>query len=384
MNDKPSANFSSLVKSCTLAIGGVNGVLYSLHVESKTQTLVPEACWGPDTNVLINTPIDLLAPPERIAPGEPPIVIAGDAAFVDSPTPELLGVLQKGRALLCSFEGERCTHVLGIYGHHGDHPIDEERVAATTHLLADAINGSSAKELRQRQESEVEFLAGLGHELKTPLNAIIGFASLLERQIRDEELLEEVEMITMSSQKLLALIDDLIDSYKIQAGKLVLHREHYNLNEILANSVETIRVIADERNIHVRTFLDTNIPDFDFDVKRLQQVMVNLLGNAVKFVPSGGEIIVRSNAESDMARVQVADTGEGIPPEVVPYIFERYKQAEGSESRDVRSAGLGLALCRDFVEMHGGQITVTSERKKGSCFEFTLPFHYEEPVDAVS
>ena len=383
MSEMSSTELARLIESCTVAIGGVNGVLYMLHTDEKTQTIQPLAAWGPDTNSLLHTPIDLIATADRMAVGGAPIVIGADAAFVDSPTPELLGVLQKGRAILASFEGEKGTQVLAIFGHEGEQPISEARMSAITKLMSDALNGSAAKELRQRQESEVEFLAGLGHELKTPLNAIIGFASLLERQIRDEELLEEVEMITMSSQKLLALIDDLIDSYKIQAGKLVLHREHYNINEILANSVETIRVIADERNIRVRTFLDTNIPDFNIDVKRLQQVMVNLLGNAVKFVPSGGEIIVRSNAESDMARIQVADTGEGIPAEVVPYIFERYKQAEGSESRDVRSAGLGLALCRDFVEMHGGEISVTSEQKKGSCFEFTLPFHFDEPVDTA-
>ena len=383
MNGTPTPDLTRLIEHCTLAVGAVSGALYSLEAEAKTQVLLPVCAWGPDTNVLFNTSIGLLVPPERLVAGAGPVVIEPDAAFIESPTDELLGVLRKGRAIVTAVGEGKELRVFAVFGSQSGEPISEKRVTAAAQLLTGAASGHAVKELKARQESEVEFLAGLGHELKTPLNAIIGFASLLERQIRDEELLEEVEMITMSSQKLLALIDDLIDSYKIQAGKLILHREQYNINEILANSVETIRVIADERNIRVRTFLDSAVPDFPIDVKRLQQVMVNLLGNAVKFVPGGGEIIVRSNAESDCARVQVADTGEGIPPEVLPYVFERYRQAQGSEARDVRSAGLGLALCRDFVEMHGGEITVTSERKKGSCFEFTLPFEFEGPPEPV-
>lgn len=382
MNGTPIPELTRLVESCTLAVGATSGALYSLETESKTQVLIPVCAWGPDTNVLFNTSIGLLVPPERLALGQAPVVIEPDAAFIDSPSPELLGVLKKGRSLIVTIGEDKDQRIFAVFGSQSGEPISEKRIAAVAQLLSGAVSGQAVKELRARQESEVEFLAGLGHELKTPLNAIIGFASLLERQIRDEELLEEVEMITMSSQKLLALIDDLIDSYKIQAGKLVLHREHYNINEILANSVETIRVIADQRNIRVRTFLDSAVPDFPLDVKRLQQVMVNLLGNAVKFVPGGGEIIVRSNAEQSCVRVQVADTGEGIPPEVLPFVFERYRQAQGSESRDVRSAGLGLALCKDFIEMHGGQIGVTSERKKGSCFEFTLPFEFDGAPDA--
>lgn len=228
-------------------------------------------------------------------------------------------------------------------------------------------------EVERVNRGQLEFIAGLGHELKTPLNSIIGFGSLLEKQVLDEELAEEVDMIMVSANKLLELIEDLIDSYKAAAGKLMLHRSMDDLNTVLAGSIETARVIADEKGITVRSYLASQVPKFPFDKKRIQQVMNNLLGNALKFVPSGGEIIVRSMLQGDFARITVTDTGEGIPANMIETIFQRFRQLEGAEERDHHSAGMGLALCKDFVEMHGGRIKVSSDVGRGSVFEFTLP-----------
>ncbi len=240
--------------------------------------------------------------------------------------------------------------------------------------------GDNMEELKTRlaevervNRGQLEFIAGLGHELKTPLNSIIGFGSLLEKQILDEELAEEVDMIMVSANKLLELIEDLIDSYKAAAGKLMLHRATDDLNSVLAGSIEGARVIADEKGITVRSYLASQVPKFAFDTKRVQQVMNNLLGNALKFVPSGGEIIVRSMMQGDFARVTVTDTGHGIPANMIETIFQRFKQLEGAEERDHHSAGMGLALCKDFIEMHGGRIKVSSDVGRGSVFEFTLP-----------
>lgn len=240
--------------------------------------------------------------------------------------------------------------------------------------------GESIAELKTRlveveriNLGQVEFIAGLGHELKTPLNSIIGFGSLLEKQIMDEELSEEIDMIMVSANKLLELIEDLIDSYKAAAGKLILHRQTEDLNDVLGSSIEAIRVIADEKGITVRNYLAGQIPKFPFDRKRIQQVMNNLLGNALKFVPPGGEIIVRSMLQGDFARVTVTDTGQGIPANSIGTVFQRFKQLQGAEERDHHSAGMGLALCKDFIEMHGGVIKVSSEVGRGSVFEFTLP-----------
>ncbi len=232
-------------------------------------------------------------------------------------------------------------------------------------------------ELQRLNRGQLEFIAGLGHELKTPLNSIIGFGSLLEKQVLDEELSEEVDMIMVSANKLLELIEDLIDSYKAAAGKLMLHRSVDDLNGVLMGSVESARVIADEKGITLRIYLAAQIPKFPFDKKRVQQVMNNLLGNALKFVPSGGEIIVRSMLQGDFARVTVTDTGQGIPASSIESIFQRFKQLDGAEDRDHHSAGMGLALSKDFIEMHGGKIKVSSDVGRGSVFDFTLPINVQ-------
>ncbi|MEW6775777.1 MAG: HAMP domain-containing sensor histidine kinase [Bdellovibrionota bacterium] len=392
-------SLATALETAAGAVGARAAALYRLLEEPSGQRLEPLLAAGERASALRETALRL--PGNKLSNGTL-LLSAGDSLWV-SQDPRVRDASPAG-TLLCGIElapGQKV--VLGLFGSKGSHSIEDSQAAAAAALLrailtrsqtgvpegaASAPSGTIQERVQQLEaeaSAQAEFLAGLGHELKTPLNAIIGFSSLLERQIRDEEILEEVEMISLSAEKLLTLIDDLIDAYKIQAGKLVLHRDLYSLNDVIANSVETIRVIADERNIHVRAYLDNTIPEFPFDSKRIQQVMVNLLGNAVKFVPSGGEIIVRSNRESDRVRVQVADTGEGIPPEVLPRLFQRFQQAPGSEMRDTRSAGLGLALCRDFVEMHGGTIGVTSEHGKGSIFTFTLPLNPPaESADSAS
>lgn len=389
----PASDLATLLGSTAQAISAEGAVLYKVEAKGAALSLQPLKATGPRTGALADTPLHCTINTAQFKePSQAVHLSAGDPRLGKMAEPARKVLEACGGLLLVPLRKDgQAQLAIGFTGASANGAARQGSAATSLLEIALSRNQGSVPlantgeytveqlltERDRERQIQAEFLAGLGHELKTPLNAIIGFSSLLEKQLNDEELLEEVEMISLSAEKLLTLIDDLIDSYKIQAGKLSLHKDVYNINEIIANSVEQIRVIADERGIRVRAYLDNTVPDFPLDSKRIQQVMVNLLGNAVKFVPAGGEIIVRSNCEPTGVRVQVADTGEGIPPEVLPSIFERFKQAEGSERRDARSAGLGLALCKDFVEMHGGKISVTSERNKGSIFTFTLPFKQE-------
>jgi GAF domain-containing protein len=231
------------------------------------------------------------------------------------------------------------------------------------------------RELESASRHKSEFLANMSHELRTPLNAILGFSELLSERIFGEINDKQAEYLTdiqESGRHLLALINDILDLSKIEAGRMELEVTDFDLPTAIENTLILLRERAERRGIALRREIDPSLGAFRADERKLKQVLLNLLSNALKFTPEGGRIDVVARAQRDGVRISVADTGVGIAPEDQSAVFEEFRQV-GSAAKKVEGTGLGLAISRKFVELHGGRIGVTSEPGKGATFAFTLP-----------
>ncbi|MBD6614669.1 PAS domain S-box protein [Komarekiella sp. 'clone 1'] len=220
-----------------------------------------------------------------------------------------------------------------------------------------------------------EFLAVLSHELRSPLNPILGWARLLQSgkfdAARQAEALATIERnARLQSQ----LIEDLLDISRIMQGKLTLIAAHVNLAFVISAAVDTVRLAAQAKNIQLQLDLDTAIAPISGDAARLQQVAWNLLTNAVKFTPNGGQVIVELKQIDRLAQIRVMDTGKGINPQFLPHVFEYFRQEDGSTTRKFGGLGLGLAIVRQIVEMHGGTVRAESRgENQGATFIVQLP-----------
>jgi signal transduction histidine kinase len=229
--------------------------------------------------------------------------------------------------------------------------------------------------LERASQHKSEFLANMSHELSTPLNAIIGFSQVLRERMfgeineKQEEYLDD---ILSSGNHLLSLINDVLDLSKVEAGQVELEVAAFSLREALERGVVMVRERATKDGVGLVLELDPAAEIVDGDERRIRQVIFNLLSNAVKFTPSGGRVDLRSARVDGEVRISVADTGPGIASEDKERIFEEFQQTGlGADQRE--GTGLGLALSRRLVELHGGRIWVDSEIGKGSTFVFTLP-----------
>jgi signal transduction histidine kinase len=230
-------------------------------------------------------------------------------------------------------------------------------------------------ELESASRHKSEFLANMSHELRTPLNAIIGFSQVLREEMVgpvNPKQAEYLEDIISSGNHLLSLINDVLDLSKVEAGQVELDVHPFSLREALERGVVMVRERATEEGVRVGFTADPEVDVVDGDERRIRQVIFNLLSNAVKFTPTGGEIDVSATRVNGEVRVSVADTGPGIAFEDRERIFEEFQQTEtGSEQHE--GTGLGLALSKRFVELHGGRIWLESELGRGSTFTFALP-----------
>ena len=230
-------------------------------------------------------------------------------------------------------------------------------------------------ELETASRHKSEFLANMSHELRTPLNSIIGFSQVMrERMVGDvnEKQEEYLDDIISSGNHLLSLINDVLDLSKVEAGQVELEVEPFSMRDALERGVVMVRERATKDGVWVAFTADPEVDVVEGDERRIKQVIFNLLSNAVKFTPAGGAVDVSAAQVDGEVMVSVADTGPGLAPEDHERIFEEFQQAEaGVEQRE--GTGLGLALSKRLVELHGGRIWVDSELGKGSTFVFTLP-----------
>ncbi len=233
-----------------------------------------------------------------------------------------------------------------------------------------------SRELEVANQHKDEFLASMSHELRTPLNAIIGFSEvMIERMFGDVNAKQEEYLndILSSGRHLLSLINDILDLAKIEAGRMELEPGDFHLPQAIDNALILVRERALRRGIALDRWIDPRLGEIKGDERKIKQVLLNLLSNAVKFTPEGGRIDVRAALADGFAEISVADTGVGIAPDDHEAVFEEFRQVGTDYARKHEGTGLGLALARRFVDLHGGKIWVKSEIGRGSTFTFTIP-----------
>lgn len=232
-----------------------------------------------------------------------------------------------------------------------------------------------SRELEAASRHKSEFLANMSHELRTPLNAIIGFSEVLSERLFgeiNEKQAEYIGDILQSGQHLLSLINDVLDLSKIEAGRMELELSDCDLAGTIENTLTLVRERAVRRGITLVRTVDERLGRIHADERKVKQVLLNLLSNALKFTPEGGKIDVRATVTDSVAEVSVTDTGIGIAPEDQARVFEEFRQV-GTASKQLEGTGLGLAIARKFIDLHGGRIWCKSQVGSGTTFAFTLP-----------
>lgn len=274
-----------------------------------------------------------------------------------------------------------------------------EMVAGLTRDITDRKQAEAEREKLLQQEQAAreaaetanrikdEFLAVLSHELRSPLNPILGWSKLLQQNklgpAKTASALASIERNALLQSQ---LIEDLLDISRILSGKLSLNRMSVDLNMVISAALETVRLAAEAKSLQIETTFSPGIGMVMGDSGRLQQVIWNLLSNAVKFTPQGGQISVRLTQTGIYAQILVTDTGKGINPEFLPYVFEHFRQEDGAITRKFGGLGLGLAIARQIVELHGGRIWAQSRGEgQGASFTVELPLlHTANPVEEVA
>jgi CheY-like chemotaxis protein/signal transduction histidine kinase/CHASE3 domain sensor protein len=246
---------------------------------------------------------------------------------------------------------------------------------------------AKAREVERASAFKSEFLSNMSHELRTPLNSSLILAKLLGEN-RDGNLSHEqvrfAQTIYAAGNDLLVLINDILDLSKIEAGKMEVHPNAVSLESVRSSLLRTFEPVAHEKGLRLAVTLATSAPTtFETDAQRLEQILKNLLSNAMKFTDRGGEVGVEVAASADRLTFAVRDTGVGIPSEQQGIIFEAFRQADGTTNRKYGGTGLGLSISRDLARLLGGDISITSEAGKGSTFVLSLPRTYAGPIVAA-
>jgi signal transduction histidine kinase len=243
-------------------------------------------------------------------------------------------------------------------------------------LLEQERRARQAAERKSAQKDE--FLALVSHELRSPLGAILGWTHILRRGASPEDLAKGLEVIEQSALAQNRLIDDLLDISRITAGRLRLDMQVVEPRALVDAAAEALRPAAEAKDIRVAKMLRLDTGMVCGDASRLQQVIVNLLSNAVKFTPAHGRIELALRGSPEHVEIAVADDGIGIPPEFLPHVFERYRRGVAGPTRRDEGLGLGLAIAKHLVELHGGSVGAESAGEgRGATFTVRLPVHRE-------
>jgi PAS domain S-box-containing protein len=260
---------------------------------------------------------------------------------------------------------------------------DNRRLMAEDVIVAEDVASRAAiavqnaqlyREAQEANRAKDDFLATVSHELRTPMTAILGWAKLMRNERDPAMLTEAVAAIEGSAMAQAQLIDDILDVSRIRVGKLRMRFDETHLADVVERAVETMRPLAEAKNIELQVDLASRDAAVKGDRQRLQQVVLNLLSNAVKFTPDGGRVSVTLAKNGTTARITVSDNGPGIPPEFLPHLFERFRQAETNQTRAHGGLGLGLSIAQYIVSTHGGSIHAESAGEgKGATFTVELP-----------
>ena len=301
--------------------------------------------------------------------------------------------------------------ILGTFALYYNEPrapdsSDLEFIKSTSHLAGIAIEKKQIEEALQRSHNELEikvaertrelsraniqlkevdrlkseFLATMSHELRTPLNSILGFVGIILQGIAgeiNEEQKKQLSMVYNSAKHLLSLINDILDLSRIESGKMEISATGFKIEEVISEVVQTVSPMISQKGLRIVTKIPEGTPEIYNDRKKILQILLNLVNNAMKFTNTG-EIIINCTLYNHNLEVAVSDTGIGIKKEKIDHLFEAFRQVDGTAQRRYQGAGLGLYLCRKLVTLLGGKIWVKSQYGKGSRFTFTLPLRPRE------
>jgi two-component system, NtrC family, sensor kinase len=384
----------TIVTRATQLAGTDAGVIY--EYDERREVFVPRATDRLEAEIVQT----MLATPVRKGEGA-----TGRLAEVQEPIqlPDILeapaesrvraGLVRAGYRALLSIPLVREGRLIGgltvirkATGEFAPAVIDLLRTFATQSALA-IQNARLFREIEEKSrqlevasQHKSEFLANMSHELRTPLNAIIGFSEVLSERMfgeLNEKQEEYLKDIYASGTHLLSLINDILDLSKIEAGRMELELSDFHLPAALDNALTLVRERAGRKSIALQMNVDSRLGRIQADERKVRQVVLNLLSNAIKFTPEGGRIEVSATPKDGLVEISVSDTGVGIAPEDQEAVFEEFRQV-GTADKKAEGTGLGLTLCRKFVELHGGRIRVKSQVGVGSTFKFTIPVRHGE------
>jgi signal transduction histidine kinase len=253
--------------------------------------------------------------------------------------------------------------------------VDElSDVAKAFNLMADELERSFARQ-KQLERSRRDLTAAVSHDLRTPLTSIRAMIEALsDGVVSDPDTVQRYyAAISAQTENLSGLINDLFELSQLESGQVQLRKEPVNLNDLLSDVIESMQPQANAKNVSIEGAFCPDTPIVQAEVLKIQRVLYNLLQNAIRHTPAGGSISLSTAITPQGVRVEVADTGEGIPPADLPHIFEQFYRGDKSRSCQTGGAGLGLAIAKRIIEAHGGQIWVESQMAQGSKFSFVLP-----------
>ena len=288
----------------------------------------------------------------------------------------VIGVFQMTRATVRPFSDKQIELVTTF--------ADQAVIAIENVRLFDEIQDKS-RQLAEASQHKSQFLANMSHELRTPLNAILGYTELIADGVYGEptdKMMGVLKRLESNGRHLLGLINDVLDLSKIEAGQLVLDLGDYSLGDVAHTVYSAVEPLAADKKLTFKAEVARDLPRGRGDERRLTQVLLNLVGNAIKFTDVG-EVVIKATANNGAFNLSVRDTGPGISAADQAKLFQEFQQADNSITRKKGGTGLGLAISKRIIEMHGGRIWVDSVAGEGSTFSFVLPVRVEQQVETA-